>query len=297
MRFFATVILLGLAMPSVASAWMINEDYQQRDNRPATDFEIFLAGDVRARITGGGNSSVTNPFPNPERATTLTEIGNTKIHFKGSGSIPKNLNKNHHFGIWGTGRKPKVRLKQWSYATSPYVVPVPKSNFDFAYNPKTRSLEIAIENLTEHHVRFSQVGIIITEEERPIEHLVRSVLPPEQFEPLPGLSADYAPEQRRSYTVENVDPSAYVITYATVQFTGLSTENAYNSEGIGTGGEWTQVAVRDEMVDSVTPVAPPVRSCGHCGTIPGNGGLISLLFILCLIAGMLLLRRRFGVDR
>jgi hypothetical protein len=95
--------------PSAVFGWMINEDYQQRDNRNATDFHIILAGDVRDRITGGGTTSVTNPFADPKLTKSMTTIGNTEVKFEGSNSIPKSTDVDRHFGIFGTGAKPKVQ--------------------------------------------------------------------------------------------------------------------------------------------------------------------------------------------
>ena len=100
---------------------MINEDYLQRDASAATDFHIFLAGDVSARITGGGTSGITNPFADPKIVIGKTDIGNTQITFSGTDTLAKNLAANRHFGLFGGGAKPVVRLKAWPYATPPFL--------------------------------------------------------------------------------------------------------------------------------------------------------------------------------
>ena len=247
--------LVCLMVATQAFAWMINEDYQQRDSRPATDFEIWLKGDVQKQITGGGQSGVTNPFDNPTRTITLTDIGNTCITFKGSNIISQDLNKNKHFGIYGTGKKPKVRFKAWSYTTSPYIVPVPKSNFDLSYNQNARELTITVENISDDTVTFSGVGYLLNYVERPIEDLNRNVLPPESFISLPELNREYAVGESSSIVIPNVEPTMFAITYATVTFTGASAGNRYDDFGVGTGGEWAQVAVIDQVPEAVPTVS------------------------------------------
>jgi hypothetical protein len=226
---------------------MINEDYQQRDNRNATDFHIILVGDVGDQITGGGTSSVTNPFADPKVTKTKTTIGNTEIKFEGSNSIPKSTDVNRHFGLFGTGAKPKVRLKSWSYATSPFIVPVPKSNFDFAYDLGSGNLSIQVENISDDVVTFADVGYLLFPTEQPIESLTRDVLPPEAFLPLSSLSHEYSIGETDQLIIPGVSPSTYVVTYGTVFFSGSSAGNAYNDDGLGTGGEWSQVAVIDQI--------------------------------------------------
>ncbi len=232
--------LLG---PRLAVGWMINEDYQQRDNRAATDFHIWLVGDVKDRITGGGETSVTNPFADPKITKTKTGIGNTEVKFEGSNTIPKDNNTDRHFGIYGTGAKPKVRFKAWSYATSPYIVPVPKSNFDFFYDLDNNELTITVENISDDVVTFEDVGLLLFDEEQPISHLSRSVLPPEAFMPFTALDHEYLVGEFDQVVIPGVQPDAYAVTYGTVYFSGPSAGNDYNSEGLGTGGEWSQVAV------------------------------------------------------
>jgi hypothetical protein len=234
-------------IPSFAFGWMINEDYQQRDNRNATDFHIVLVGDVGAQITGGGTSSVTNPFADPKVTKTKTTIGNTEVKFEGSNSIPKSTDINRHFGLFGTGAKPKVRFKAWSYATSPFIVPVPKSNFDFAYDLGSGNLSINVENISDDVVTFADVGYLLFPSEQPIENLTRDLLPPEAFLPLSSLSHEYLVGETDQLVIPGVSPSAYLVTYGTVFFSGSSAGNAYNDDGLGTGGEWSQVAVIDQI--------------------------------------------------
>lgn len=253
---YSKIIIFGLIFllcgsTAYAADWMINEDYQQRDNRAASDFEIVLKGKVKSQITGGGQSSITNPFDNPTRTIVETAIGNTKITFKGSNSIPKNTTADRHFGIWGTGQKPKVLFKAWSYATSPFIIPVPKSNFSYLYDPNTGQLTITVENLTEETVTFSDVGYLLSPVERPIADLTRAVLPAESFIPLPSLNQEYLPGEARSIMLDEVPPTDFVIGYATVTFTGGSADNPYNEDGVGTGGEWSQVSVGTQTAEDI----------------------------------------------
>lgn len=276
-----------LATAAPLAAWMINEDYQQRDNRAASDFHIILAGDVKDRITGGGTTGVTNPFADPKVTITKTAIGNTEIKFEGSNTIPKDLTANRHFGLFGTGAKPQVRLKSWSYPTAPFIVPVPKSNFAFNYDPSNGQLAIRVENISDDTVTFADVGFLLFASEQPIASLTREVLPPEAFNPLPSLNREYLVGEAGQMVIPNVPSSAYVVTYGTVFFSGSSAGNAYNSEGLGTGGEWTQVAVIDEIPEPATaalmlaggvimwmrrrrlPVPMLLVAIALCGPVPG----------------------------
>jgi|GEM_PF-5119306 len=270
--------VLCLLCVTQVSAWMINEDYQQRDARPATDFHIWLVGDVRDQITAGGESIVTNPFPDPTRSTELTDIGNTMVTFEGSGSLAQDLDTDRHFGIFGTGPKPRVRFKAWSYATAPNIIPVPKSNVDYAYDPDTQELTITVENISDDTVTFSDFGYLLSLEERPIDHLTRAVLPPGAFIPLPELNREYLVGETESIVLPGVDPAMYVTTYATVTFTGDSADNPYNEFGTGTGGEWAQVAVMDQVLGGAIPTV-------------SQWGLIVMALML-LVAATVILRHR-----
>lgn len=257
-RIIIGAVAYVLIFSGLSYAWMINEDYQQRDARDATDFHIFLAGDVKDQITGGGQTNVTNPFDDPERQITKTTIGNTQITFKSKTgkTISQSKNTDRHFGIFGTGKKPKVRFKAWSYGTSPYTVPVPKSNFDFLYDPDTQELDISVENISDDVVTFSEVGFLVFSDEQPIENLSRPILPPSVFDPLASLNHEYQIGETDTITLTNIPPTSYVVTYGTVQFSGSSADNAYNlpleGDNGGTGGEWTQINVMDEIPEPAT---------------------------------------------
>lgn len=237
----------SLAAPQ-AGAWMINEDYQQRDARPATDFHIFLAGDVTGRITGGGKSDVTNPFAAPKVAVSKTAIGNTQVTFSGTGTIAQNLTANRHFGLFGSGAKPAVRLKAWSYGTSPFLQPVPVSNFNASYNPATQSLRVTVENLSDDVVTLAEAGYRLFSSEQPIDLLNRIDMPPSSFIPLSILNGEYGVGQTESFVIPNVLPTASIVTYGTLSFTGTSANNDYNADGLGTAGEWMQVSTAAQMV-------------------------------------------------
>jgi len=234
--------LCALGAPAAASR--INEDYKQLDARGASDFDILLEGDVAGQITGGGQSHVTNPFADPTRTTSHDAYGNTIVRFAGSDTIPADRNANRHFGIFGTGKKPRVLVKAWSFTTAPHRVPVPKSNFDFAYQAESQTLTITVENTSPHTVTFDQVGYFLSAVEYPIEELTRESLPPEAFEPIDDLNGEYAPGDARTFEISGVDPSSYALSYATVFFSGPSADNAYDA----TGGEWAQVDVASQAV-------------------------------------------------
>ena len=244
------LLTLTLAASAPAADWMINEDYKQTDPRGATDFDILLKGNVAGQITGGGHSSVTNPFNNPTRSTAPDGFGNTVVTFEGDNAIPADPNAVHHVGIYGNGPKPKVLAKAWSFDTPPKRVPVPKSNFAFLYDPATGSLTLTVENTSNYTVTFSEVGYLIRDEEVPIEQLARPDLPPEAFIPADELSGELAPGESLSMTLNGVPEHAYALSYGTVQFTGESADNDYTD----VGGEWSQVRVAAQVDDGASDV-------------------------------------------
>ena len=183
------VFFLGLLSfaQAIAADWMINEDYYQTDTRAATDFEFLLSGDVAAQITSGGQTSITNAFAYPTRSTSLQPgFNNPIVRFAGSNTIPTTPTTKRHFGIFGTGKKPTVLTKAWSFPTAPFRVPVPKSNFDFAYDPQNDTLRITLENTSPYTVTFQNVGYTISSTEYPIDQLPASGLPLSVFLPLTG---------------------------------------------------------------------------------------------------------------
>jgi len=248
-------LLSTIIFTSPAGAWMINEDYQQRDARPASDFHIFLAGDVGARITGGGKSSVTNPFADPKVETTKTAIGNTQVTFSGSNTIAQSLTANRHFGLFGTGAKPAVRLKAWSYQTSPFLQPVPVGNFAFSYDPNTASMTVSMQNLSDDVLALSDAGFSVFSSEQPIDQLNRDHLPPSSFLSLLSLDGLYPVGRTASAMIANVLPTDFIVTYGTLSFAGASASNAYNANGIGTAGEWTQVLAAAQVLPEPVTVA------------------------------------------
>ena len=278
------ILLIYLYASSPVFPWMINEDYQQRDSRPATDFDIWLVGDVRDQIDSSfSKMGCTNPFENPNITMQLTEIGNTKIRFKGSNTIPQDPNAQRHFGIASSGRKPRgrkpqVRFKAWSYASDPFYVPVPKSNFAFIYDPDNWELTISVENLSDDTVTFSEVGYLLNSEEQPIENLSRDILPPEMFISLHELNKEYKVGESASIVIQDVDPSEFAITYATVTFSGESINNRYNEYDIGSGGEWTQVAVIDEIGNADIDILPVSNSFGNIKVGKSSDQMIITIF-------------------
>jgi hypothetical protein len=248
----ATIVMAGVLSASHALAapadWAINEDYKQLDSRGASDFSILLQGNVGGRITGGGMSSVTNPFSSPALATSMDAFGNTIVRFSGSNSIPQDANANRHFGIFGSGPKPRALVKAWSFATAPAMVPVPKSNFAFLYNGVNNALQITIENTSPDTVTFQDVGYILSSTEVPIDDLNRNVLPPSSFLPLDSLDHQYLPGVSDSISLFGVSPTEFALAYGTVFFSGASAGNAYNS----TGGEWSEVLVGTQIPEPGT---------------------------------------------
>lgn len=279
-RAVGLLAILGLcAMTASAADWMINEDYKQTDPRGATDFDILLQGNVGGQITGGGQSPVTNPFANPTRTSSTDPFGNTVVRFAGSNTIPADPNADRHVGIYGTGPKPRVLVKAWSFATDPKRVPVPKSNFSFVYDPANRSLTITVENTSPDTVTFSEVGFLIENRERPIDQLTRRFLPPDAFEPAEKLNGEYVPGTSASFEIPGVAPTSFAITYATVRFSGSSAANAYKL----TGGEWAQVAVAKQTTHMVAPDA----DAAPVGTHDGGGakGAWGLFLLMPLLLG------------
>jgi hypothetical protein len=123
-----------------------------------------------------------------------------------------------------------------------------KSNFDFVYYPNNEELAIRVENISDDVVTFDDVGFLTFPSEQPIESLTREVLPPEAFESLSSLNHEYLVGETDEFVLTEIPPSAYIVTYGTVFFSGSSADNAYNQDGLGTGGEWSQVAVIDQIV-------------------------------------------------
>jgi len=219
--------------------WGINEDYKQLDARGATDFDILLKGAVAGNITGGGMSSVTNPFAGPSLTTSSDAFGNTIVHFSGTSTIASDPAANRHFGIFGTGSKPTVLAKAWSYATAPARVAVPLANLSFQYNPGTAALTFFVQNTTSDTVTLQDVGYIASSTEFPIDDLNRTILPPGSFTPLTALDHQYAPSVSDMMTFADVPATDFFTAYGTVLFSGPSSGNPYDS----TGGEWAEVAV------------------------------------------------------
>lgn len=276
--------LLSVAQTRAAD-WMINEDYFQTDARAATDFEFLLSGDVADRITGGGETSVTNAFADPTRSTSLQPgFNNTIVRFAGSGTIPNSPTTKRHFGIFGTGKKPTVLTKAWSFPSDPARVPVPKSNFDFTYDPLHDSLRITLENTSPYTVTFQNVGYTISSTEYPIEQLTASGLPLSVFQPLFALDHEYRPGDSSSLTIANIPFEAFAATHATVFFSGDSSGLDYQA----TGDEWAQVRVAAAVPEPGALILVLLGlicagcSCrgrfgGPLARRPGNAAAISLL--------------------
>ncbi|MCC2867075.1 MAG: PEP-CTERM sorting domain-containing protein [Candidatus Accumulibacter phosphatis] len=265
------VFVFGLLPVSqaIAADWMINEDYYQTDTRAATDFEFLLAGDVAARITGGGQTSITNAFTDPTRSTSLQPgFNNTIVRFAGSNAIPNSPTTKRHFGIYGTGSKPTVLTKAWSFPTAPFRVPVPKSNFDFAYDPLNDALRITLENTSPYTVTFQNVGYTISSIEYPIDQLTASGLPLSVFQPLTGFDHEYRPGEFSSMLIAHVPLESFAVTHATVFFSGDSSGMDYQA----TGDEWAQVRV--------------------AAAVPEPGALFLVLIGLACVVGFS--RRRFN---
>lgn len=243
--------LFGLALvsPAHSADWMINEDYLQTDARGATAFEFLLAGDVAGRITGGGLTSVTNAFANPTRSSSLQPgFNNTIVRFAGSDTIAPSATGQRHFGIFGTGVKPTVLTKAWSFPTAPTRVPVPKSNFSFTYDALNEALRITLENTSPDTVTFRNVGYAVNSNETPIEQLTATGLPLSAFIPLQAFDHEYLPGDFFSVLINNVPAQSYALSYASVLFSGASSAQDYRS----LGGEWAQVRVA-----AATAVAEP----------------------------------------
>jgi hypothetical protein len=286
LRITLAVMFSIFAEAGIAHAfdWMINEDYRQPDARNATDFEFYLQGNVTGQITDGGFTSVTNAFPDPTRSTSVDAFGNTTVRFVGSNTIPTSpappALPDRHFGIFGTGVKPRVLTKAWSYPTTPTRVPVPKSNFAIFYNATSSTLQITLENTSPDTVTFQDAGYLTSATEHPIEDLRRSVLPPSSFVPLPALNHQYHPGDSSTVNIPGVTQSSYVVTFASASFSGSSASNLYT----GTAGEWAQFRVAAHT--SIQP-APP--------GMPGlRGWLLIVLLAFPAVAGavVLMLRRR-----
>ncbi len=239
-RMAVFVLCLLSVAQAIAADWMINEDYFQTDARAATDFEFLLAGDVEAQITGGGQKSITNAFADPTRSTSLQPgFNNTIVRFAGSNTIPNAPTTKRHFGVYGTGKKPTVLTKAWSFPTDPARVPVPKSNFDFAYDPISEALRITLENTSPYTVTFDNVGYTISSTEYPIEQLTANGLPLSAFQPLLDFDHEYRPGDFYSVMIPNVPLEWFAVTHATVFFSGDSSGMSYQA----TGDEWAQVRV------------------------------------------------------
>lgn len=243
------LLVLVTVTPAHAADWMINEDYFQTDARGATAFEFLLAGDVASRISSGGMTAVTNAFAEPTRSSSLQPgFNNTIVRFAGSNTISTSPTEKRHFGIFGTGTKPTVLTKAWSFPTAPTRVPVPKSNFSFTYDPLNEALRITLENTSPDTVTFQNVGYLINNSETPIEQLTSAGLPTSAFMPLPDFDREYLPGDLFSTLISNVPDHSYALSYASVFFSGASSGQEYRS----TGGEWAQVRVA-----AATAVAEP----------------------------------------
>lgn len=250
------VVMLGVAgciapRVGVCADWLINEDYKQLDARGASDFEFLFEG--TPLITGGGQSIVTNPFADPVRTSTPQPgfPSNTIVRFSGSNSVPRDTTKDRHFGVFGSGPKPVVLAKAWSFATAPARVAVPKSNMAFSYDPSTSRLQMMVQNTSPDTVTFQDVGFMLSSFERPIDDLTRGVLPPSAFSPMAALDHEYISGASDSVFIDGVDSSFFALSFATVFFSGSSANNAYDA----TGGEWAEVRVAAQTIPEPTTTA------------------------------------------
>lgn len=242
--------MLALATASVAPAadWMINEDYKQANvdgnGDGANGLEILIDGDARPQITGGGQSGVTNPFSNPTRAATYNDgLKMTILRFSGSNKIPRDTNTDRHVGVYGSGTKPRVITKAWTYPDGSKIA-LPKSNFAYSYDGGTSTVTVAVQNTSPYTVTFSEIGYLLSNLERPIEDLTRSTLPASSFSPLSYLNGEYLPGDSKQVILSGVTATDYIVTYGSVQFSGASSGNEYTL----TGGEWAEVRAGANVV-------------------------------------------------
>src|SRR5678815_5536038 len=186
--------------------WFINKDVEQRDARPATDFDILFQGDIASRITGGGQSSVTNAFANPRRTVGGDGLGNTIVRFDSSsgGTIPQSAGTNRHFGVRGTDPQPRALQFAWSYATVPQRVRVAGLNFKVDWNAASLTAVVTVSNEDTDPVSLIRTGFLVSSTPYPLESLNAQTLPTSMFAPVSTLPPTFAPSFFDVFTIPNV---------------------------------------------------------------------------------------------
>lgn len=181
----ATAGLL-VATLSAPAQWFINKDVEQRDPRGATDFDILIQGDISGRIQGGGQSPVTNAFPDPRRTVGGDGLGNTIVRFDSSSgaTIPNSPGTRRHFGIHGSGPEPRILQMAWSFPNAPQRVHVAALSFNFNWDPVTGLLAVRAWNDTSDVVVLQRTGFLVTPTPYSLEDLNATTLPPSAFTPV-----------------------------------------------------------------------------------------------------------------
>lgn len=123
--------------------WMINEDYVQSFVNPKSNFEKVLGNTPPQNVIAGGMSSVTNPFNNPQCGLSYDGT-DTTVSWFGDDSLPQDLKKQRHFGIFGMGPKPKVKAAYWTPTNNNLHARVPAASFDWFSDG--RVLVVAVAN-------------------------------------------------------------------------------------------------------------------------------------------------------
>ncbi len=236
-------LMFGLANPGgrALGDWWVNIDVNHVDitgrQRPATDFDFKVVGDMTQAITQN-----INAFPDPQMDVEFNGTNSrVRMSSKTGATIASNPDPNvkHHFGFDGPGPKPRIFEKTWTYANNPIAVRVPDPNMDFAFFPATGDLVITAVNLTPDVIVFSDAGYLKVGSPYALADLNRTVLPGSTFLPLPALDGTYAPGDAHSVVLSGFAATDFVVTYGEVAFPGPSDFS---------GAEWTQVGVADQAV-------------------------------------------------
>jgi len=255
LRVSLIVLLAALSSESLpcARAGFTNEDYKQLNSaQNATNFEFVYKGDFHDVMAGGAASS-TNPFANGTSSTSLNGNGNTVVQFSGSDSIPADATKNRHFGVTAFNfAHPKLIDKYWTYPSAPTLMAVPFVNTDILWFPN-HTATVTVSNTSSDTVTVTEAGFLVSATQVPLEQLNRTFLPPLSFSALASLDGQYLPGQSQQVTLNGINVTDSVITYNTVQYSGASSGNPYNS----TGGEW-----REESFSAPEPAALSLLGIG-----------------------------------
>jgi hypothetical protein len=215
-------LCLGVALVAAwtagppASAWMVNVDVEWIPVDGAKDFDMILDG--HALITGGGKSSVTNPFPNPNIQQRVVSGGVPNVTASGVRFIGIDMGDPvpnacggtcYHFGVFGDRQPtpPKIKSLYWTDGSGANIGWVPAPSVSFAHLGGDE-VRVTVSNETTNAITVSQVGYRkLAIDSFSLQHLNRTLMPPGSFTAATGTcggSAALAPGGSCEFNVSGV---------------------------------------------------------------------------------------------